>query len=215
MHILTRHHGFNAQHNPRVVQFVGSNTSGGSTVTAPSDIRPGDVLALSDRANNSSGIPSTVTPTGWTTPANANFSLTDHRSMFSYKLADGSEGGTTITGMNGNAGNNKIIAAFRANVPITSISAPAFTGAMTDGNPSAIVLSIAALQTPLLVFGCYGAGTAVDPRSFTPAADGEITASVFFHMKYKIYNAAPADTTIDMDDESSRQGLLGGYLLLS
>lgn len=40
-------------------------------------------------------------------------------------------------------------------------------------------------------------------------------ASVFMHMKYRIYNVAPADTSIDMDDETSRNGLIGGYLLIS
>ena len=83
----------------------------------------------------------------------------------------------------------------------------------TDGNPTAHTVGASAGPAPLIVLGCYETGSgSIDPRTFSPAKDGEITSSQFHYLAYKIHNSAPADVSIDMDDEGIAATLHTMYL---
>lgn len=191
-----------------------SATSSSTTITAPSGIQAGDLLVLLDRADNLS-LPSTVVPTGFTSIANVN-NGSGMRQIVSYKLATGSEGGASITGMAGGLDVNKALAVFRGNVPIASISVASLNApAPTDANPTAQNVTAAGGTVPLIVFGCYSAtNTIVSPRTFTPAKDGELnpSPSQTLYLAWKIYNSAPANVSVDMDDEGSANTLASFYL---
>jgi hypothetical protein len=87
---------------------VSSDTS---TITIPSDVQTGDLLVLIDLAFGSS-TPSSVTPSGWTNISMAigeNGRILGHwRQVFSNAI-----GGLSVTGMNGNVSNNKILVVLR------------------------------------------------------------------------------------------------------
>lgn len=182
-----------------------SATSVASTITAPTGIQAGDIIVLFDSAQNLSTIPATVVPTGFTSIINAPSSLS-HREIISFKLADGTEGGTTITGMNGATSNRKVIFVFRGDIAITTVTPANAGNVTTSGNPASTLVTSSAGIAPLVVLAGWAipnADGSVDNRSFNPAKDAELnpSPSTSAYFAYKIYNSAPADITVDMDDE--------------
>jgi len=192
---------------------VASATSIGNTITGPAGIQAGDLLVLWDVAANAGATtPTTVVPTGFTSIANL---VTDVevRSILSTKIADGSEASASLTGMNGNSENNKALYVFRGNVPILTATPTDVATEGQNGNPAAQTVNASGATVPLVVLaGYYTAGAAVDPRTFTPAKDGEVNPEAWMYLAYKLYNAAPADVTVDMDDEGTRNVLVSCYL---
>lgn len=183
------------------------NSSSSAAITVPSGVQAGDLLVLQDFALHSGGVPTAVTPTGWTNIVDT--SGTPARLMISYKLADGSEGGTSVTGM-GDASNMKCLYIFRGDAPATLLTASTPNQQNTGSNPSSQTVSASGQTTPLVIIGGYAAvaGT-VSPRTFSPAKDGEIEQtsvallSADTWLAYKIYNSSPANVSVDMDDESN------------
>lgn len=216
MHILTRAHGFNANRNLRHIGFFASAvaTDGDPTVTAPAGILRGDLIVLLDRVSQT-GLPTAVVPSGFTQIRSDNDG-SSVRMIPSYKIALGTEGGTSITGMAaGSFEDGKALAVFRGNVPISGVSIASSAGQITNGNPTSQNVTAASGVSPLIVIGGYASNAAVNPRTFTPAKDGEINPDTLLYLAYKIYNADPADTAIDMDDEGSGNGLQSFYLKLT
>lgn len=188
-----------------------SATSTASTVTGPSTIIAGDILVLWDRASNAvAPAPSSVTPTGFSNVLD--FTIGPTKGMASVKVADGSEASASITGMDGSASDRKMLYVFRGNIPATTATAQDAASEGTDGNPAAQTANASGSTKPVIVIGCYGSGSAVDPRTFSPAKDGEISAATNAWLAYKIYNSSPQDVTIDMDDEGL-QNTLGSFYL--
>lgn len=189
-----------------------SATSQAQTITAPADIIAGDLLVILDRAENVSGDPTSVTPTGFTTINNAVAAFV--KQNLSYKIAAGTEGGSSITGMVGTEYTRKAMYVFRGGIPITSVTVGSAAGQIISTDPTAQVVAASAGTPPLIVIGgysVYGAGV-VDPRTFSTTKDGEVTPSTDFYLAYKVYNSSPADTTIDMDDEGAENALQSCYL---
>lgn len=216
------HPGFIASARAPVTTLTqaASATSTAGTITVPADVRYGDLLVLHDRATNSAGhgIPSTVLPLGFTAIANSSItSGPETRQIISYKIAAGSEAGTSITGMDGTGFDRKLLYVFRSDSTIESVVASTPNSEATDGNPAAQVVAASGGTPPLVVIGSYGTGGfTLDPRSFTPAKDGEITPGTGDnYLAYKIYNSSPANVTIDMDDEGARNILQSCYLSVS
>lgn len=216
MHILTRTHGFNSRFGLRHVGFFASAvaTDGNASIVAPAGIIRGDLLVLLDRVSTTS-VPTTVVPSGFTTIRNDN-DATAVRMITSYKIADGTEGGASITGMvAGTFEDGKAMAVFRGNVPITGVTIGSSSGQIVNTNPTGQNVVASGGLVPLIVFGAFVSNTAVDPRSFTPAKDAEINPDTLLYLAWKIYNAAPSDTAIDMDDEGNGNGLQSFYLQLT
>lgn len=133
--------------------------------------------------------------------------------MVSYKIADGTEDSASITGMDGGATDNKILLQFRGDAAISSVTPNVIgTPAVTDGNPGSQTITASGGTPPLILCAFYTSDGAVDPRTFSAAADGEVSASLSAYAKYKIYDSSPADHSADMDDEGANNSLASFYL---
>jgi hypothetical protein len=218
--------GFGAGGREALTSIVqqASATSTAQTVNAPADIQAGDLLVLADLGTAILSTPATVEPPGFNTIINTSGAPagTGARQIFSYKIADGSEGSTTITGMNGGSSNNKVLLVFRGNVPIVTATPNTFAGQVSALNPSAQNVAASGGTPPLVIFGIYGVdnSASVNPRTFTvagsPAKDGEVgNSSSDLFVAWKIYLTAPADASIDMDDEGNANVLQSGYIALT
>jgi hypothetical protein len=192
-----------------------SATSTANTITWPATLAAGDLAVMVDSGDSTSnGVPpTTVVPSGFTSIVNT-ANATSHRQICSYKILTGSESGS-LTGMDGVDNDRKAMVIFRGSSPIASVTVGSALGQQTTGNPTAQVPAASGGTPPLIVFGAYSAangGTPVDPRSFTPAKDGEVSPNTSCYLAWKIYNSAPADVTIDMDDEGAMNILQSFYL---
>jgi hypothetical protein len=198
------------------ITFRSSATSTAEIITAPSDIVAGDILVLIDHSNGLS-TPTTVIPSGFS--ALSNVSNPNNRQILSYKLANGTEAGASLTGMSSPTTVQKLLVVFSAGA--AALTPSSFNGEMTDGNPVAQTVSGSGGTPPLVILGAYYAQeAAADPRTFTvggsPAKDGEVSGTDGFGselwLAYKIYDSNPADASIDMDDEANGNALQSGYI---
>lgn len=189
------------------------------TITAPASIVAGDLIVLMDRAGaNSATAPVAVTPTGFTLINGQvlNDASDADRVVWSYKIAVGTEGGTSITGMNG-AFNSKVMAVFRGDVAIGGVTVADVEGAITNVDPADFTVSASGGTPPLIVLATYSIwledAATVDPRSMSPAKDSEIGAAAGdVYLAWKIYNASPADVTVGMADEGFFNCLQSCYI---
>lgn len=187
-----------------------SATSTAATVVCPA-VNAGDLIILFDRASGTS--PAKVIPTDFTEIADATSPV--GRGVVSYKIATGSEGGTSLTGMDSTA-ESKCLLTFRADGAIASVAFSVWGTVVTTGNPVAQNVTASGASVPLIIFGAYAILTGtIDPRIFTvgglAAKDGEITAASTHYLAWKIYTSSPQNAVIDMDDEGTNI-LLSGYV---
>lgn len=196
---------------------VASATSTGATITGPASIQAGDLLVLWDRAFDSGGpLPSTVVPTGFTSISNVNDGV-EIRAILSYKIADGSEASASLTGMSGATDVDKALYVFRGDPVIETATPLDVEGQIVDTNPTSHTVGASAGAVPLVIIAGYATadfteGGPIDPRTFSPAKDGEITPATDLYLAYKIYNSSPADVTVDMDDEGINNTLVTCYI---
>lgn len=202
---------------------VRKGTSGG-TITAMSDIQAGDLLIHYDQMIHGSSIPSAGTPSGFTAVINRGVSLIEggQRIVCSYKIASGSEGSTTITGMsNGPAGIYKTLIRVRANRPITAVNGSDFGFSGTTGNPSAQTASISSFPEPIIVLGGYYkyAGT-FSSVTFSPTQTTTIDNDFgdgSGGQQIRLLTSFPthSDVTIDIGDTGIYSSVVGAYFRLS
>ena len=191
------------------IAFRSSSTSDNlSTITAPSDIIAGDLIVLYDRATNSSGFPTSVIPSGFTTILNNTHEST-RRTICSYKIANGTEAGTTITGMDGASADVKTILVFSTN-GATTASFFDVEFQSTDGNPVAQTINASSGSPPLVVIGFIRQVTTTS-QSMSPTQDGTVVNGQNTAY-YKIYNSSPADVTFDCGDGGNANALMSFYL---
>lgn len=200
------------------VSFLASSTSVDSeTITLPASIAAGDLIIVLDAISNDSS-PTLVTPSGFTNVTNATSSYMRFASC--YKIADGSEASTSVTGLlpDPPGGGAKIAAVFRGDVAISSFTPASINQPSIDNaNPTAQSVTASGGTPPLIVFGFYvnDYGSGVNPRTFSPTKDGEINESGATYcdlwLAYKIYNSSPANVTVDMDDEGYGNGIQSYY----
>jgi hypothetical protein len=196
------------------IKLLTTATSAAQTITGPASIRAGDILLLNDIAVNTGGTaPSSAIPSGFDLVGSV--VLTNiTRNNFSWKLADGSEARASLTGMNGNSRNAKLLAVLRPTRAATAITeqSPA-TNTVPADNPSAQIVPASGGTPPLVVVGAYGVSAnppALDPRTFSISSvdvkDWEASFVSTFEALYiagKFYLESPADVTVDMDDEGN------------
>lgn len=204
-----------AQGGLTTISFQDSSSSTAETITAPASIDAGDLLVFCDFATQVFSAPAAVTPSGFTNFVNASAGgAVGVRGMISYKIADGTEDSSSITGMNGNNGNYKVLLQFRGNVAISSVTANVIgTPTVTSGDPSSQNLAASGGTVPLVAIAYYSSsGNIAGARTFSPAADAELNADDNLYVKYKLYDNSPADHTVDMDDEGNNNLLISFYL---
>lgn len=191
------------------IAYVAHTTSTANTIVAPSSINAGDLLVLFDFAQNISGVVTDVVPTDWTSFRHAAFS--PRRLRGSYKIADGTEDGSTITGMDGSSSDDKIMVQYRADVAIASFSASGGGGATSSGDPVQDTISASGGTPPVLGLVTFGSSGAISPRTTSITPNHELSSSTRFYLHDYVQNTSPADYTFDMDDEGAFNFLHGSY----
>lgn len=212
---------------------VGSNSSSDQqTVTLPLDIREGDLIICANQAWNTSST-AAAPPSGFTSMMTWHLSavlsgVTRYsRTCVSRKIAAGTEGGTTLTGMSltgsVNPGAALGVVVFRGNKKITSVSAAQdFDGVGTTGG-SAISRNVDAADgdEPMLVVSYVqnlGATfSSVNQRLMTPSADDELVfGSNNMALRWLFYgaNETPEDNLLSMQAWSGTRMLSNCYIEL-
>jgi len=208
-----------------------SATSIATTITAPNDILAGDLIVLADLASGTTGATSVV-PTNFTLIADRAVANSG-RLVSSYKKADGTESGASITGMAAGVFGRvaKAMYVFRGNIPVTTFTLLDVGQDSGSGNPAAQTVTASGGAPPLVVLGFYGTtsnGSRVDPRTFTvggsPAKDAELQsvsdgsvldADVWIAFKTYSVGQVPADAVVDMDDEGDANYMESCYIACS
>lgn len=208
--------GTRAQVALTTISQVLSGTSTLSTIAVPLGVQAGDLILLLDTAIAASA-PASALPTGFTSISNSGFSTGGDsiRHRASYKLANGTEGGVSLTGVNGANSNQKEIYVFRGNVPATSVTVSTPNVDVLSTNPASQNVAASSGIPPLVVFGCYGSSGTINPRTMSPAKDAELNASVRSYLAYKIYDSSPSDVSVDMDDEGDVNALHSFYIQMA
>jgi hypothetical protein len=197
----------------------GTNSAAG-TITAPATVVAGDILVLFQVSEVIGATPPTaVVPSGFTSWADQTYSAggSAGRAILCYKLADGTESGATLTGMDDQF-DRKVMFCFEAAAGSLFASTPTLTDTNT-GNPASQNVDCSGALNPVLVIGAYNSGTNVSPRTMSAAKDGERSSlgatsgtTGLTWLAYKIYNSSPVDVSVDMDDEGTAHFLFSGYL---
>lgn len=197
------------------VAFQTSADSSGQTITCPT-VLPGDIGVLFDTATDStSSIPANVVPSGFTQLQTSAFSAF-YRTTLSYKVFNGSESGSAITGMNGNHSNAKILIVFRPNAPIASVGTSTFLQETTTGNPSPQLIAAAGQGSPLIRLATCVNGAGTSSPNFTSGTfDSTITkagSDSSIRAGYAIQNVSPSNDTVDSGDSGAGNCLISGWM---
>ena len=198
--------------------FLDFTESDAASVTLLSTIQAGDLLVLVQKASKSTTAPPHVVPPGWTSVGSFGFNATTFATRLGavFKIAVSADASKTITGMNGSSSNAKVALVFRPSTPLTTAAKFGNSFEVTNGNPSDKVIASGGGTPPLVVFGAFGELNNTNPasRAMSVTEDGEVDSSssddVF--CKYKIYNTAPANITMSMDDEGAKNALGGWWI---
>lgn len=198
-----------------ISQNASANVAGGS-LTAPADINAGDLLVFFDTGVNIGAAPdASAVPSGFTEILTDSLGGSDDARMtLSYKIADGTEGSSSLTGMTHDF-EVKLLYTYRGDIAISSVNIVDTDSEITDGNPTSQTIASGSGSAPLVVVAGYTSSGVVNPRTFSPAKDGEIgenDTAIEGSLAYKIYNSSPANVSIDMDDEGVSNGLCGCYI---
>lgn len=211
-----------------LTQIAGASCTPGANnpaVTMPT-VQAGDIAVWVDIAyQTSGGPPAAAVPTGFTQIASTTVGgASDNRMISAIKLCNGTESGSSLTGMNATAAGQAVrqVVTFRGDVAVTAINVQDVASQSTDADPTAQVVSALGGTTPLLILGFYTGFATVGTRSMTPAKDGErqLTgtgggSAGDSWIAWKFYNvgSTPADVTVDMGDVGSDNGLHSCYVL--
>lgn len=176
-----------------------------ATFTLPSGINVGDLIVIVVVGTQGVGAPTALTPTGYTLLANITVGI--YRTEAFYKLSTGTDSGASVTTMTA-AATQSIVAIFGAN--IASVTPSTWVSQATASAPTN--QTVTGGTAPTLYIGYYSAESVVATRGFTTTADAEITNLTSFkqYFKYKIYNSAPASTTISQPDSGADNMMLSG-----
>lgn len=201
-----------------VFQDSATSSATNGRITGPASIIAGDILILIDKGVIAGSPPGTTIPSGFTAVFNVTGNST--RLITSYKLADGSEAGATIQGMDlrGTGGTSSMIMlVFRPNIAATVLTLSGVASESSTGNPAAQVVPIASALFPAVVVGVYSANASISSgnRSMVPAEDGEFNQTNTLYTKYKIFNVDDTfeDVTVDMGAVSN-PNILGSFYMV-
>lgn len=199
--------------------YVDVATSSADTITIPAGALAGDVAILADYATNSTASePTLVTPTGWTSDGEIGFisATTGSRMDVSHKILVGGDPGASITGMAGTEDEQKIMFVFRpAGGTIATVTGNDYAEEATDANPASQTANASAGAAPIIVIGAGGnRGGAPAFSTASPAFDSTTTVdpgTPALIAGYKVYNSAPLDHDIDVNDLGNNNILVSLY----
>jgi hypothetical protein len=198
------------------VAFQTSADSDAQTITCPT-VSAGDIGILLDGAVNGSGIPTNVIPAGFTQLQTSNIDFA--RTTMSYKVFDGSEDGSSLTGMNGDASNAKVLLIFRPNGVVSSVGLSTFLQETTNGNPASQAIAASGQSAPLIRLASAAVGSNSTPPPFAAGTfDATVTKAGSFsaiRAGYTVQNSAPSDDTVDVGDNGNGNCLMSGWMNFS
>jgi len=190
---------------------VNSSTDNTTTIVAPSGIQANDILVFSNYVPNYF---SGTVPSGFTEIVLTEANIVDHRT--SYKIADGTEGGTTLTGMFG-SDFACILLVFRPDFT-PSASFATWNSEGTDDDPASQTV-VSPTDKPVLVIYAAGSRTAVPSfSSESPAFDGTISVGptgASLLIGFSAYGSNAPSHTADVNAASTRNTFHSGYLQLA
>jgi hypothetical protein len=212
---------------PFGISFVSSaifsvNSSDGtsSAVTLPAAIQANDIIVVycTTGNSNSSTPPTQTTPSGYTlidaVTASSAGAIDAERANLYHKVAVSGDAGATLTITSSTSDYRAIcVAVFRT----TKGSAPTITNASINSaggtaNLANQTVTAGSGVAPLIVFGAY---VNTSTRTFTPTQDGEVVTSNTRVLRYKIYNSAPANTTVGSTIDASTICMQSFYMAAS
>jgi hypothetical protein len=194
------------------VNFVAfSSSTDGATTTIPDQVKAGDLIVVAETVGYDA---TEVTPTGFTLIANVQSNMA---TVWSYKIADGTEGNTSLTGTDA-AFEARIIMVFRGNVQITGVSVGSLlSSGPTGADPAGFEITSGSGLSPLIVFASFAAADGTLTGVSATAADMTLHALSYGQMYaiFKIYNSSPANISVDMADSGFQNTMVGFYLQLT
>jgi hypothetical protein len=202
------------------VSFSDSITSGTTDgqIGFPALAEPGDLAVAFFYASVITGSLPDVIPAGWTGLAGVSrtVSATTRRSRHCCKILTAEDiSAGSITGITGST-EAKVMLTFRPDTAINDVTVSTWNAESTAADPASQTVTASGQSAPLIVFGVACAvqtGAAFSTAS--PAFDATVIANSRNRVGYKVYNASPANHTIDMNDLGSDNSLASGFIRVS
>jgi len=175
-----------------------------------------DVGVLIDYASNSfSPEPTQAGPSGFTSLSTSINGA--RRGTASYKVFNGTESGSTLTGQAGDAFNSKVLLVFRPNSPIGTVTPSTWLEESTGGNPSPQIIAASGGQAPLIRIAAASDNNTTTPSFSAGTFDATVTQATGTGRTiagYAIQNSAGSDDSVDMNDFGTNW-LVSGWLRFS
>lgn len=196
----------------RQVWLFASATSAAASVTAPAGIQKGDLMVLIDAPESAVAINTASVPSGFTQFRDVPSSGWETKAVMSYKIADGTEGGSTITGMTGAVENAKVLLVFRGRARITTMTMVANSNNISNGDPSGVIANFSGITpaaSPVIAMGTVQCRGATPPpfQTQSPAFAASLTGG-HLRVGYTIYDKAAALSNQNVDLDDNGQGNL-------
>jgi hypothetical protein len=193
---------------------LGANAAS-ATCSLPTGSLENELCIGAWAATNSSGLPDDVVPPDWVVAFN--YGVAPRRRVLMVGIltaADVLAG--SITGPSGDSINRSVLITL---TPDELISALAWHDVSSEfagtGDPVAQEITASAGAVPLVVCGLYSSGSVINPRTWTGGTPVENSNAGRQYLNHEVFNASPADITIDMDNESAADFWGGAYLEVS
>jgi endo-1,4-beta-xylanase len=177
--------------------FVGSNI-GAASATVPA-LQAGDIILAINYAIDSTAV-TDVTPDGFIQIDARSFtSVNVARFIASFKIADGTEDGSTITGMDENIAEMLLLAVLRPSAPV-SVALGGIDIVSANADPTQRSVAASSGAAPLVVVGfAKSSGVVTGFATETPAFAEDISVTLVA-AGLTIYNGDPQDHVVDMAD---------------
>ena len=196
------------------VAFQASATSTSTTITCPS-VQQYDVGVLIDFSSNGASPASAVVPSGFTSLTTTTSG--GYRGTASYKIFDGTESGTSLTGLSGSGFVSKILLTFRPSSPISAVSASTWLTELGTADPAAQSIAASGQQTPLIRIAGAADNAGTTPSFSSGTFDATVTQPTGTGRQiagYAIQNSAGTSDSADMNDLGINW-LVSGWLSVS
>ena len=195
--------------------FIASATNQNSaTITIPAAAAIGDLAVLFDIGGNSGALAmSWVTPTGWTNINNSTTSSPRTQFGASYRVLTLGEPGSSITGVDANDWEAKVLLVFRRN-SIASVAIQDTAGVVNNTTTPADQTITASLGgVPLIAFGFKTVNTGTPTITGFDSEVATATATALAGIVgYSLVEASPVDITAGSADDGNQQTLTSFYL---
>jgi len=168
-----------------------------TNITLQAGIVQGQILILFDYASGS-GDPSPVTPSGWTMVVNMGGA--NRRLTMLYKVADGTESGTTLILMSGGVEVEKKCLVISTGKLSPTVSASTPVEQVTDGDPASQLIAASGAAQSAILLAC-ACSTGVSTPVISPSSTfTELYTSRDWIRMYYLLQSSPADVTVDVND---------------